>query len=229
MEPNTISSLQNNITLTPTTSNASESALTLTTSNMSETALTQTTFNSSMLDNLLLEPVYDDYNESENWNERTSAIIRSKIAAVRDYIIEQSDGSKICKICRARFGKKTATSTITRHFDVKHHSTYLAINQRVLDIKRFQPYGRKDQVKIDDINNKLTHWIVADQMLFILMDSGWFKSFIHSLNERYTLLCRQIIAKQRFKEIKTITDILVTKHQNLQDIYLTYAERNILQ
>ncbi|CAG8503621.1 2504_t:CDS:2, partial [Ambispora gerdemannii] len=34
---------------------------------------------------------------------------------------------------------------------------------------------------------------------------------------------------QRFKEIKIITDILVTKHQNLQDIYLTYAEHNILQ
>jgi len=34
---------------------------------------------------------------------------------------------------------------------------------------------------------------------------------------------------RRFKEIKTITDILITKHQNLQDAYLTHTERDILE
>ena len=33
---------------------------------------------------------------------------------------------------------------------------------------------------------------------------------------------------QQFEEIKTITDILIKKHRNLQDDYLTYAERDIL-
>jgi hypothetical protein len=131
----------------------------------------------------------------ENTNNRTP-VVRSKIAAIRDYLIEQSDGSALCKICRVRFGKKTSTSTITRHFDARHHNTYLAVTQRVLDIQHFQPYGRKDQIKVNNIDNKLTHWLVADQMAFMLMDSGWFKAFIRSLNERYTLPCRQTIAKR---------------------------------
>ncbi|CAG8522126.1 5146_t:CDS:1 [Ambispora gerdemannii] len=38
---------------------------------------------------------------------------RMKVTAVHDYIIEQSDGSILCKICRVRFEKKTATSTMT--------------------------------------------------------------------------------------------------------------------
>ena len=87
-------------------------------------------------------------------------------------------------------------STITRHFDARHHSTYLAVTQPVLDSQHFQPYECKDQVKVNDIDNKLTHWLVADQMAFMLMNSGWFKAFIRSLNERYALSCRQTIAKQ---------------------------------
>jgi hypothetical protein len=41
------------------------------------------------------------------------------------------------------------------------------MNQRVLDIQYLHPYGHKDQAKVNDINNKLTHWIVADQMPFM--------------------------------------------------------------
>ncbi|CAG8653717.1 3865_t:CDS:1, partial [Ambispora gerdemannii] len=118
-----------------------------------------------------------------------------KVAAVHDYIIEQSDSSTLCKICCVHFGKKIVTLTITRHFDAKHHSTYLVMNQHPLDIQHFHPYGHKDQAKIDDINKKFTHWIVTDQMPFMLTDSKWFKTFISALNERYTLSCRQTIAK----------------------------------
>ena len=181
----------------------------------SEAALTPTTSESS--DSAVLFLTDDNHNEvlsNENQNKTfasTSSVLDSpssgstsnnilakhkRVAAVHDYIIEQSDGSTLCKICRARFGKKTSTSTITRHFDVKHHNSYLAMNQCILNIQCFHPYGHKDQAKVDDINDKLTHWIVADQMPFLLMDSKWFKIFINALNERYISPCRQTIVKR---------------------------------
>ncbi|CAG8683610.1 8072_t:CDS:1 [Ambispora gerdemannii] len=177
---------------------------------------TQATFNSSTHDDLPSEPVLfltDDvgYNEmllNENQEESFTSISsksssapshtpsinntlakRRKVTAVHDYIIEQSDGLTLCKICHVRFGKKTATSTMTRHFDAKHHSTYLVMNQRPLDIQRFHPYGHKDQAKVDDINKKFIHWIVTDQISFMLTDSKWFKTFVSVLNERYILPC----------------------------------------
>ncbi|CAG8593600.1 3761_t:CDS:1 [Ambispora gerdemannii] len=177
---------------------------------------TQATSNSSMHDNLPSEPVLFltddvDYNEillNENQEESFTSISNGsssapshtpsinntpakcrKVTAIHDYIIEQSDGSTLCKICRVRFEKKTATSTMTRHFDAKHHSTYFVINQRPLEIQHFHPYGHKDQAKVDDINKKFTHWIVTDQISFMLTNSKWFKTFISALNERYTLPC----------------------------------------
>ncbi|CAG8660117.1 12255_t:CDS:1, partial [Ambispora gerdemannii] len=183
---------------------------------------TQATSNSSTHNDLLSEPVLFltddvDYNEillNENQEESFMSISsrlssapshtpsinntlakHRKIAAVHNYIIEQSDGSTVCKICRVHFGKKTAISIMTRHFDAKHHSTYLVMNQRPLDIQHFHPYEHKDQAKVDDINKKFIHWIVTYQMSFMLTDSKWFKTFVSALNKRYTLSCQQIIAK----------------------------------
>ncbi|CAG8675592.1 8792_t:CDS:1, partial [Ambispora gerdemannii] len=119
-----------------------------------------------------------------------------KVVAVHDYIIEQSDGSTLCKIYHVHFEKKTATSTMTLHFDAKHHSTYLVMNQHPLDIQRFHPYGHKDQAKVDNINKKFIYWVVTDQMPFMLTDSKWFKTFVSALNKKYTLPCRQTIAKR---------------------------------
>jgi hypothetical protein len=37
----------------------------------------------------------------------STSVKRRKVAVVHDYIIEQPDGSTLCKICRVRFGNKT--------------------------------------------------------------------------------------------------------------------------
>ena len=179
----------------------------------SEAILIQTTSNSSAHDLSIDSGLFLDNNDNnevlsgENQDEsfmsissilnhnRTLSKRKKKVSAVHDYIIEQSDGLTLCKICHVHFGKKTATSTITWHFNTIYHSTYLTMNQCILNVQHFHPYGHRDQAKVDDINKKLMHWFVADQMPFMLIDSKWFRTFANALNERYTPSCRQTMTK----------------------------------
>ncbi|CAG8778517.1 27797_t:CDS:1, partial [Dentiscutata erythropus] len=114
--------------------------------------------------------------------------------------IEQTDnGISICKYCPqdrpSKFGAKTATSTMFRHFQTKHPDTYTEMQQRGLRVRSNTPYTQLSRQRRDEIDRSFLRWIVIDQQSFMVTENSAFQLFLSKLNLQYRLPCRQTLSK----------------------------------
>lgn len=94
-----------------------------------------------------------------------------------------------CKACEAEYGASTSTSTLRRHLNSVHNSTYIPTNQQ----KQGSPYSFAEQ---SHITAKLIQWIIVDLQPFNLVEQKEFQLFINSLDSRYVIPCRQTIKEE---------------------------------
>lgn len=133
-----------------------------------------------------------------------------KIATVRTYIEELPDGSSHCKFCTAKWGKKTSTTTIRRHFERKHPSTHTEMYQRRINTYRFEPYKKTgyDKIKVETIEEALIRWIIIDQQSFSVVNNEPFRFLLQKLDPRFQIPCRQTIAKRIHNEFEVQRQLL---------------------
>ncbi|CAG8600367.1 7255_t:CDS:2 [Paraglomus occultum] len=141
------------------------------------------------------ETSIDGTSTDTNTNSTEGQRTRKK-TPIREYLEPVSDGGSICKLCRTKFGPKTATSTMNRHFEKNHISTHNQLRQRTLDVQRLHPYGPANQTKVDSINDAFLRWVIIDQQSFSLADNKYFRVFVTQLDPRYKPPCRQTLSQK---------------------------------
>jgi hypothetical protein len=126
-----------------------------------------------------------------------------------------------CKLCEAEYGVSTSTTTLRRHLINIHSSTYMQHNQQ--QPKQISSYTFSEQMHIT-IN--LLRWLIVGLQPFNIVEQAEFQQFIHSLDPRYVIPCRQTIKEnldslflQRRTKIKSEFNSLMAKIALTTDIW----------
>lgn len=91
-----------------------------------------------------------------------------------------------CQLCEAEYGAATSTTTLRRHLTGAHSSVYTQQQRQI-------PYTPAEQ---KHITVKLAEWISVDLQPFSVVERVEFQQFIHTLDSRYTIPCRQTIKQE---------------------------------
>lgn len=136
--------------------------------------------------------------------------------------IKNNDNNVIslnCQLCEAEYSKSTSTATLRRHLTSIHSSTYIPNNQP----NQNSSYTFAEQVHI---TTKLAEWITVDLQPFNTVEQIEFIQFVHTLDPRYVLPCRQTIKEEvvslfnkRKMNIKLEINNLTTKIALTTDIW----------
>jgi len=93
-----------------------------------------------------------------------------------------------CQLCEAEYGVSTSTTTLRHHLTGVHSSVYTSNKQ-----KQPLPYTLAEQ---KHITVNLAQWISVDLQPFSVVERVEFQQFIHTLDSRYTIPCRQTIKQE---------------------------------
>jgi hypothetical protein len=123
-----------------------------------------------------------------------------------------------CNSCEAEYGASSSTTTLRRHLKNVHSSTYTYNDQ-----PRQSSYTFSEQMHI---TIKLIQWLIVNLQPFNVVEQVEFQQFIHSLDPRYVLPCRQIIKEsvkslfsQRKVNIKSEVNSFASKIALTSDIW----------
>ena len=108
---------------------------------------------------------------------------RRKIDPAWDFINEINN-KRYCKICNKEYSKETGLTTIKGHSKFGNSQT-----------NHVEPYGKKDEKKVEHLIELLIQWIITDQQAFSVVDNADFLAFIAALDQRFQLPTRQAIAE----------------------------------
>src|SRR4051794_27690081 len=119
-----------------------------------------------------------------------------------------------CQLCEAEYEISTSTTTLRCHLTGVHSSVYTSNKQ-----KQAPPYTL---VKQKHIIVNLAQWISVDLQPFSIVEQVEFQQFIHTLDSRYTIPCRQTIkqeidslfSQRRTTKVALITDIWTSSHNH---------------
>lgn len=94
-----------------------------------------------------------------------------------------------CQLCETEYGSSSSTTTLRRHLQSIHGSTYIPNKQT----NKSSSYTYAEQIHI---TAKLIQWIIVDLQPFNIVEQKQFQQFIHTLDPRYVLPCRQTIKEE---------------------------------
>jgi hypothetical protein len=96
-----------------------------------------------------------------------------------------------CQLCEAEYGISTSTTTFRRHLINIHSSIYTLNNSQ--PTRQYPPYTFNEQ---KHITTNLAQWITVDLQPFSTVEQVEFKEFVHTLDSRYVIPCRQSIKQE---------------------------------
>jgi len=96
-----------------------------------------------------------------------------------------------CQLCEASYGLTTSTTTLRRHLSTIHSSVYTSNNSQ--QQSQISPYTPSEQ---KHITVKLAQWISVDLQPFSVVEQVEFQQFVHTLDSRYIVPCRQTIKQE---------------------------------
>ena len=95
-----------------------------------------------------------------------------------------------CQLCKAEYSAITSTSTLRRHLRNLHSSVYIQEDNQL------EPNSSYTFAEQKHITVKLIQWIIVDLQPFNVVEQTEFQEFVHSLDSRYVLPCRQTIKEE---------------------------------
>ena len=108
-----------------------------------------------------------------------------------------------CQLCETEYGTTTSTTTLRRHLNSVHSFIYISDKKEQDQSPPYTPAKQKH------ITIKLAQWIAVDLQPFCVVEQEEFREYSHTLNSRYTVLCRQIIRSE-------IDDLFSKRKENIQ-------------
>jgi len=158
-----------------------------------------------------------------------------KCAPIRQHLEELMDSVCICKICRNKWGANTLLSTITRHFEKKHHHTFKELRQTTLNFTRPAPYSTVDKRCVESLDHDLLQWIVTSQQPFSVTEEVSFTKLISNLDPRYKIPCHQTVSANIQNEfdlarinIKDVFKANRSKFALTLDVWTAYTQQPFL-
>ena len=132
----------------------------------------------------------------------------AKRSWVWDYFTEIAEEGKVeCNICKKRFAYKSTTSNMGYHLKENHEQTNSSKKRKTeifddyvdgwfvndMEIDFPSPTGTENVSKIHKRDLHLIRFIIHTNQPIALVESESFIDFCRSLNDSYTLPCRQTV------------------------------------
>jgi hypothetical protein len=95
-----------------------------------------------------------------------------------------------CQLCESEYGTATSTTILHRHLTSVHNTEY---HQQEKQQEQCPSYSSDEQ---SHITANLIEWIIVDLQPFNVVEQAEFQQFIHSLDSRYVIPCRQTVKEE---------------------------------
>jgi len=151
-----------------------------------------------------------------------SIVMSSKSISPLWSYFEKKESSNMCKICTKQFSKKTSTSILRMHLEIKHSKEYkLAYGVS----PNHGPIENWIKTKKSPLNDKqkraLVKWAVSTFQPFLCVDDDSFVELIESINSLIKVPCRQTLKSWIDQYFQCGKEIVKHKLEEVEYISIT--------